>query len=128
MVPLSPVFSDLVTSYLLKDPGEATLSDLEVAGAIAASQVGFRASSYREACERHGPENAALAALVSLEQPGHAVTTSRAALLAGILRKPAGAIDPLASLHRIARSRGSTARGKGQPARSRIALGREAWS
>ncbi len=112
---LSPLFERRLESHRLKTAETATADDIEIIGRQVATGLGLSVPALQQAILRHGGMVVALAALAAAEQPHHRIRTSRAALLAGMLRKPPDQLNPLASLFGLAaerrRARSSGGRG-----------------
>jgi hypothetical protein len=103
---VQPKFGELLRDYLLlDDPRQASLSDIVGAARILATQLGASTWCWERACETHGSWAAALCAIVASAKPGAEIKKSRGAFLAGMLLRPAGELNVLASFHALRKRR-----------------------
>jgi replication initiation protein RepC len=103
---VQPKFAELLRDYLLlDDPRQASLSDIVGAARILATQLGASTWCWERACETHGSWAAALCAIVASAKPAAEIKKSRSAFLAGMLLRPAGELNVLASFHALRKRR-----------------------
>ncbi|HYE00799.1 MAG TPA: helix-turn-helix domain-containing protein [Alphaproteobacteria bacterium] len=97
-----PDFADILRDYLfVDDPAAMTPAQLRDGGRILALRLGVSDWCWRGGCAAHGPTLAALAAVVAAARPAWLIRKSRAAFLAGMLLRPPGELNALASFHAL---------------------------
>jgi replication initiation protein RepC len=106
VIEVLPSFAELLRDYLLiDDPRQASLSDIVGAGRILATQLGASTWCWEKGCETHGAWAAALCAIVAAAKPQTEIKKSRGAFLAGMLLRPPGELNVLASFHALRKRR-----------------------
>ncbi len=96
-----PDLCKTLSSYLLKDPETALSSDWIDAARLVATGMGISEWAWKTGCHQHGRLHATFAVAVTLMKPAKDIYKSRQALLAGMLLRPAGQLNALASFHAL---------------------------
>ena len=103
---LHPPFAGLLRNYLLvEDPATAGADQVIQAARVLAGQLGASGWCWEQGCRAHGAGAAALAVLVAAAKPAHEIRKSRGAFLAGLLLRPPGDLNALASFHALRKKR-----------------------
>ncbi len=106
MVALAPALAEILADCLLvAEPARAGAADMVTAAKILAGRLGVSAWCWAQGCRGHGEAAAALAVVVAAVKPGHEIRKSRAAFLAGMLLRPPGELNALASFHALRKGR-----------------------
>lgn len=106
VIEVQPHFAELLRDYLLlDDPRLASLSDIVGAARILATQLGASTWCWEKGCETHGAWAAALCAIVASAKPAAEIRKSRGSFLAGMLLRPPGELNVLASFHALRKRR-----------------------
>lgn len=103
---LCPEFATTLRDFLLIEaPETASPSAFADAARLIALRLGVSDWCWRTGCGQHGRMNAALAVAVALLKPPHEIRKSREAFLAGMLLRPHGELNALASFHALRKRR-----------------------
>ncbi len=114
MVALAPALAEILADCLLvADPARAGAAEMVTATKILAGRLGVSAWCWAQGCRAHGEAAAALAVVVAAVKPAHEIRKSRAAFLAGMLLRPPGELNALASFHALRKSRAGAGGGPG---------------
>ncbi len=106
IVELCPELAEILQGCLfVAAPARATAAEMVGAAKILAGRLGASAWCWEQGCRAHGAAAAALAAVVAAVKPAHQIRKSRAAFLAGMLLRPAGELNALASFHALRKPR-----------------------
>lgn len=96
-----PDLCQTLSSYLLKDPETALSSDWVDAARLVATGMGISEWAWKTGCHQHGRLHATFAVAVAVMKPEKDIYKSRQALLAGMLLRPSGQLNALASFHAL---------------------------
>ena len=106
MVALAPVLAEILSDCLLvATPARAGAGEMISAAKILAGRLGVSAWCWDQGCRAHGAAAAALAVVVAAVKPAAEIRKSRAAFLAGMLLRPPGELNALASFHALRKGR-----------------------
>lgn len=106
LLDLCPEFRTVLTDQLLvSDPESAPVATYYDAARLIALGLGISDWCWRTGNGLHGRGQAMLAVAVTLLRPGHTFTKSRQAFLAGMLLRPQGQLNALASFHALRKRR-----------------------
>ncbi|NKD86312.1 HTH domain-containing protein [Haematospirillum jordaniae] len=93
--------SAVITSQFLESPEEAKPDDWFQAARILAHQLGVSEWAWKTGCQQHGPLQVTFAVAVAAIKPQEYIYKSRQAFLAGMLLRPSGQLNALASFHAL---------------------------
>lgn len=106
LLELCPEFRTVLSDQLLiADPEAAPVTAYYDAARLIALGLGVSDWCWRTGNGLHGRGQAMLAVAVTLLRPGHTFTKSRQAFLAGMLLRPQGQLNALASFHALRKRR-----------------------
>lgn len=93
--------SAVIISQFLENPKDANPDSWFHAARILAHQLGISEWAWETGCKQHGPLQVTFAVAVAAMKPQEYIYKSRQALLAGMLLRPSGQLNALASFHAL---------------------------
>lgn len=106
LLSLCPEFRTVLTEQLLQEtPETASTASYHDAARLIALNMGVSDWCWRTGCNLHGRGQALLAVAVALLKPRDSFTKNRQSFLAGMLLRPQGQLNALASFHALRKRR-----------------------